>query len=69
MPHEIKGTGHAFGCSKGAEGELKKVLDILASEGKADISKKGKYGKSETFAQVGTFFGHAKGFGFVTIEG
>mgnify|MGYP002239883067 FL=1 len=45
------------------------MLDELVSEGKLGISKKGKYGKPETFAVVGTFTGHARGFGFVTVEG
>ena len=33
------------------------------------LSKRGKYGKPEAFTLVGTYCGHAKGFGFVTVEG
>lgn len=49
--------------------ELKEVMDALVAEGKVGLSKRGKYGKPEAFALVGTFTGNAKGFGFVTIEG
>ena len=49
---------------KAMRGELQEVLDELVLEGKLGISKKGKYGKPETFAVVGIFSGHARGFGF-----
>ncbi|MBR6615414.1 MAG: ribonuclease R, partial [Lachnospiraceae bacterium] len=49
--------------------ELKQVLDALMAEGKISVSKKGKYGKAEIFAQTGVFHAHPRGFGFVTIEG
>ncbi|MBS1483025.1 MAG: ribonuclease R, partial [Clostridium sp.] len=41
----------------------------LVAEGKIGVSKKGKYGKPETFSINGIFFGHPKGFGFVTVDG
>ena len=40
--------------------ELKEVLDILISEGKVGISKKGKYGKPDESSPIGIFCGHAK---------
>ena len=49
--------------------ELKEVMDALVAEGQVGISKRGKYGKPEAFALVGTYTGNARGFGFVTIEG
>ena len=45
------------------------MLDILVERRKAGLSKKGKYGKPETFAVQGIFSGHPRGFGFVTVEG
>ncbi len=53
--------------------EFKKLLDELVVEGKIQITKRGKYIKAdETLAAqciVGTFLGHAKGFGFVETQG
>lgn len=69
VPMKLKELAMLLDVPKHQREELKEVLDILVAEGKAGISKKGKYGKPETFAQVGIFNGHAKGFGFVTIEG
>jgi len=69
VPMKLKELAMLLDVPRERREELKEVLDILVSEGKVGISKKGKYGRPETFAQVGTFSGHAKGFGFVTIEG
>ncbi len=52
--------------------ELVSVLDILVSEGKVGITKKGKYEKNENSGEslfTGEFTAHSKGFGFVSIEG
>lgn len=69
VPMKLKELAMLLSVPKEQRDELKKVLDILIAEGKIGISKKGKYGKAEEFALAGTFSGHAKGFGFVTIEG
>ncbi len=69
VPMKLKELAMLLSVPKEQRDELKEVLDILIAEGKIGISKKGKYGKVEEFALVGTFSGHAKGFGFVTIEG
>lgn len=69
VPMKLKELAMLLDVPKHQREELKEVLGILVAEGKAGISKKGKYGKPEDFAQVGIFNGHAKGFGFVTIEG
>lgn len=69
VPMKLKELAMLLSVPKEQRDELKEVLDILIAEGKIGISKKGKYGKAEEFALVGTFSGHAKGFGFVTIEG
>lgn len=54
---------------KEQRGELEEVLNELVASGKVGISKKGKYARSEVFAQTGVFAAHHRGFGFVTIEG
>ena len=69
VPMKLKELAMLLSVPKEQRDELKEVLDILIAEGKIGISKKGKYGKAEEFALAGTFSGHAKGFGVVTIEG
>ena len=49
--------------------ELQEVLDALVDEGLAEVSKKGKYQKAKKVFLQGKFTSHAKGFGFVTVEG
>lgn len=68
-PMKLKELAMLLDIPKSQREELKEVLDILLSEGKIGVSKKGKYGKPQEFSQVGVFFGHPKGFGFVTVEG
>ncbi len=47
--------------------ELEEVLAQLVAEGKAGVSKKGRYGKPVWETVSGTFSATAKGFGFVTV--
>lgn len=49
--------------------ELDETLAALLEEGKISLSKRGKYGRAETFTIKGVFSGNRKGFGFVTAEG
>ena len=69
VPMKLKELAVFLDIPKARREELKKVLDILLEEGKIGISKRGKYGRAQDFARVGIFTGHARGFGFVTIEG
>ena len=69
VPMKLKELAIFLDILKSQRDELKEVLDILLREGKIGISKKGKYGKVQDFARIGVFSGHARGFGFVTIEG
>lgn len=69
VPMKIKELAMLLNVPKEQRAELQEVMDALVAEGKAGISKRGKYGKPETFALIGTFTGNAKGFGFVTVEG
>lgn len=68
-PMKIKELAILLDIPKEQRKELKAVLDELIGEGKLSISEKEKYGKVDTFAVVGIFCGHAKGFGFVSVEG
>ncbi len=49
--------------------ELVEILEELIAEGKIQLSKRGRYSKAEAKMMVGTFISHAKGFGFVSVEG
>ena len=49
--------------------ELEEVLAWMVAEGKASVSKKGRYGKPVWETVSGTFSATAKGFGFVTAQG
>ena len=69
VPMKLKELAMLLNVPKDQRDELKEVMDALVAEGKVGISKRGKYGKPETFALIGMFSGHAKGFGFVTVEG
>ena len=68
-PMKLKELAMLLGIPKDQREELREVMDSLVKEGKAGISRKGKYGKPEAFALTGIFSGHSKGFGFVTVEG
>ncbi len=69
VPMKLKELAILLNVPRERREELKEVLDSLVADGKIGISKKGKYGKAETFARNGLFSGNARGFGFVTVEG
>ena len=69
VPMKIKELAILLNVPKEQRGELKEVLDALVAEGKVEVSSKGKYSKGETKVLTGTFSAHARGYGFVTIEG
>lgn len=69
VPMKIKELAILLDIPKNHRDELKETLDALLAEGKVSLSQKGKYGKPDAFSLVGSFTGHPKGFGFVTIEG
>lgn len=68
VPMKAKEIAILLGISKEDRPALMEVLDALVLEGKIGVSKKGKYGKAENTAIVGTFESTQKGFGFVVIE-
>lgn len=69
VPMKIKELAIFLDIPKSRRRELQQVLDSLLEEGKISISAKGKFGKPEAFALSGIFSAHARGFGFVTVEG
>lgn len=48
---------------------FRETLNALLSEGKIQLTKQGRYVKPDANRPVGTFISHAKGFGFVEVEG
>lgn len=48
---------------------FREALRVLLSEGKIQLTKQGRYVKPDGNRPVGTFISHAKGFGFVEVEG
>ena len=69
VPMKLKELAMLLGVPKEQRKDLEEVLNELVVSGKVGISKKGKYARSEVFAQTGIFSAHHRGFGFVTIEG
>lgn len=69
VPMKLKELAMLLGGPKEQRKDLEEVLNELVASGKVGISKKGKYARSEVFAQTGIFSAHHRGFGFVTIEG
>lgn len=68
-PMKIKELATLLDISRDQREELQLVMDMLVAEGRASISKKGKYSKPEAEFLTGTFAGNSKGFGFVAVEG
>ena len=69
VPMKIKELAIVLGVTKEQRSELEYILTALMSEGKIELTKRGKYKICEVKKYIGTFTSHPKGFGFVTIEG
>ena len=69
IPLKFKEMAYLMGVPQEDKKELKAVLDALVEEGNVDLTSRGKYIKPQNLNLVGTFTGHARGFGFVTIPG
>lgn len=69
VPMKLKEMAIFMEIPKEQRQELQEVLDALILEGKIEVSQKGKYRKSRGSFLTGVFTGHARGFGFVTVEG
>ena len=69
VPMKIKELAILLNVSKENREDLAYVLNLLVSEGKIGVSKKGKYGKVSSNLKLGVFSGTKNGYGFVAIEG
>lgn len=69
VPMKLKELAILLQVPKDQRRELKAIMDSLEAEGKVHVSKKGKYTKGEAKHIVGTYQAHARGFGFVVVEG
>lgn len=69
VPMKLKELAILLQVPKDQRKELKAIMDSLETEGKVHVSKKGKYTKGEAKRIVGTYQAHARGFGFVAVEG
>ena len=69
VPMKEKELAALMQVSREDREDFRKVLQALAAEGKIQVTKQGRYVKPDANQPVGTFIGHAKGFGFVEIEG
>lgn len=69
VPMKLKELAILLQVPKDQRRELKAIMDSLEVEGKVHVSKKGKYTKGEAKHIVGTYQAHARGFGFVVVEG
>lgn len=69
VPMKEKELAMFLQVSKEDRDNLRLVLNELLAEGKISLSQKGKYVKAQPHIFQGTFISHAKGFGFVEVEG
>ena len=69
VPMKAKEMAVVLSVPKSQRSELQEVLDALVMDGRIKVTSKGKYIKSEGKYLTGTFTAHARGFGFVSIEG
>lgn len=69
IPLKFKEMAYLMGVPQDDKKELKAVLEELVEEGSIEVTSKGKYIKPENQNLIGTFTGHPKGFGFVTVPG
>ena len=68
VPMKAKEMAMLLQIPKSQRAELQEVLDALVADGKADVSKKGKYSKAKHHFVTGVFESHPKGFGFLRME-
>ena len=69
VPMKIKELAILLDVPREERAALEEVLHELMMEGKIEVSKRGKYSKTEGKFLTGTFIGNARGFGFVAVEG
>lgn len=68
VPMKEKELAVVLQVAKKDREDLHDILEEIVMEGKAEISKRGKYKKPENTMLIGNFVSHPKGFGFVEME-
>lgn len=69
VPMKAKEMAMLLQVPKNQRAQLQEVLDALVEECRIEVSKKGKYSKSQGKTLFGIFTSNPKGFGFVAAEG
>ena len=69
VPMKEKELAMFLQVAKSEKDEFRSILAELLAEGKLSLTSKGKYMKSNGKFFTGVFISHAKGFGFVEVEG
>ncbi len=69
VPMKIKELAMLLDVPREKRDELKEVLDAWWQKERSEFPNAASMEKPEAFTLTGTFCGHAKGFGFVTVEG
>lgn len=69
IPMKEKELAMLLQVSREERPELRRILEELLAEGKLVSDVHGKYSKPDGNVLTGTFISHAKGFGFVEVEG
>lgn len=68
-PMKFKEMAGFLQVPKGEREELRRILELLESEGRITLDVKGRIHKTKETLLAGTFCATLKGFGFVSIEG
>lgn len=69
QPLKQKELGYLLGVPSEQRKEFVRILKDLIKEGKIQVTKRGKYKKSERETKTGVFTCNQRGFGFVQVEG
>ena len=69
VPMKAKEIAILLRIPKEQRPELEEVLDALVSDGKIEVSKRGKYSKAKNHFLTGVFESNPRGFGFLRVEG
>ncbi|MCI5621932.1 MAG: ribonuclease R [Lachnospiraceae bacterium] len=69
VPMKAKEMAMVLQVRKDQRQDLHQVLDELVTEGKIELTPKGKYVKASGRFFTGVYTGNSRGFGFVTVEG
>lgn len=69
VPMKEKELAMLLQVSREDRQELRRLLEELLAEGRLTVNAQGKFRKADGQTLIGTYISHAKGFGFVEIEG